>query len=136
MSRTERKGTPIPVADLPGLVGQEIGVSRWITVDQGAGVVFNRSTAIEFLKRRTASDNLQSAINNCSMAEQSACRIEVRPARELCERPDGPDYLVLNARVAGYDGIEWPLPPDFGPGRRSLFLYACGELARNEKSRR
>ena len=34
MSRTERKGTPTPVADLPGLVGQEIGVSRWIMVDQ------------------------------------------------------------------------------------------------------
>ena len=31
MSRTERKGTPTPVADLPGLIGQEIGVSRWIT---------------------------------------------------------------------------------------------------------
>ena len=34
MSRTERKGTPTPVADLPGLIGREIGVSRWITVDQ------------------------------------------------------------------------------------------------------
>lgn len=34
MSRTERKGTPIPVADLPGLVGEEIGVSGWIEVDQ------------------------------------------------------------------------------------------------------
>ena len=34
MSRTERKGTPTPVADLPGLIGQEVGVSRWITVDQ------------------------------------------------------------------------------------------------------
>ncbi|TAJ56719.1 MaoC/PaaZ C-terminal domain-containing protein, partial [Brevundimonas sp.] len=34
MSRTERKGTPTPVADLPGLIGHEIGVSRWITVDQ------------------------------------------------------------------------------------------------------
>ena len=34
MSRTERKGTPTPVADLPGLIGQEIGVSRWITIDQ------------------------------------------------------------------------------------------------------
>lgn len=34
MSRTERKGTPIPVADLPGRVGQEIGVSGWIEVDQ------------------------------------------------------------------------------------------------------
>ena len=34
MSRTERKGVPIPVADLPGLIGQDIGVSRWIVVDQ------------------------------------------------------------------------------------------------------
>jgi len=34
MSRTERKGLPTPVADLPGLIGQETGVSRWITVDQ------------------------------------------------------------------------------------------------------
>jgi len=34
MSRTERKGVPIPIADLPGLIGQEIGLSRWIEVDQ------------------------------------------------------------------------------------------------------
>ena len=34
MSRTERQGLPTPVADLPGLIGQEVGVSRWITVDQ------------------------------------------------------------------------------------------------------
>ncbi len=31
---TERKGTPIPTADLPGLIGTEIGVSRWFTLDQ------------------------------------------------------------------------------------------------------
>ena len=34
MSRTERKGAPTPVADLPGLIGQEIGVSRWFEIDQ------------------------------------------------------------------------------------------------------
>lgn len=34
MSRTERKGTPIPIADLPGLIGEEIGVSRWMEIDQ------------------------------------------------------------------------------------------------------
>lgn len=26
---------PIPVADLPGLIGREIGVSRWFEIDQG-----------------------------------------------------------------------------------------------------
>jgi len=34
MSRTERKGVPTPTADLAGLIGQEVGVSRWIEVDQ------------------------------------------------------------------------------------------------------
>ena len=34
MSRPERQGTPTPVADLPGLIGQEIGVSRWFEIDQ------------------------------------------------------------------------------------------------------
>ncbi|WP_417232915.1 MaoC family dehydratase [Brevundimonas sp.] len=34
MSRTERKGVPTPPAALAGLVGTEVGVSRWITVDQ------------------------------------------------------------------------------------------------------
>ncbi|WP_339932801.1 MaoC family dehydratase [uncultured Brevundimonas sp.] len=34
MSRTERKGVPTPPAALADLVGSEVGVSRWITVDQ------------------------------------------------------------------------------------------------------
>jgi len=34
MSRTERRGVPTPPATLAGLVGTEVGVSRWITVDQ------------------------------------------------------------------------------------------------------
>ena len=34
MSRTERKGVPTPTAALAGLVGTEVGVSRWILVDQ------------------------------------------------------------------------------------------------------
>ena len=34
MSQTERKGTPTPPAALAGLVGTEVGVSRWILVDQ------------------------------------------------------------------------------------------------------
>lgn len=113
-----------------------LGRPTWFSADQGAGIVFNRQTAIEYAERKIASSNLQSAMENCALAEQPACRIDARPARELCERRNGPDYLVLNARVDGYDGIEWPLPPVIGPYRQSLFLYACSELSGNEKSRR
>jgi hypothetical protein len=113
-----------------------LGRPTWFSIDQGAGIVFNRQTAIEYAGRKAASENLQSAIENCAMVEPPACRIGDRPARELCNRQDGPDYLVLNARVEGYAAVEWPLPPEIGPGRQSLFLYACREFAGNEKGRR
>jgi hypothetical protein len=113
-----------------------LGRPAWFSVDQGAGIVFNRETAIEYTRRRLASVDLQSAIENCAMVEQPSCRIESRPARELCERRDAPDYLVLNARIDGYATIEWPLPPAIGPGKQSLFLYSCRDLVRNEKGRR
>jgi hypothetical protein len=113
-----------------------LGRPTWFSDDQGAGIVFQRQTAIEFADRKLASRDLQSAIANCAMVEQPACRIDARPARDLCGRRDGPDYLVLNARVDGHSGIEWPLPPEIGPGRQSLFLFSCRELAGNEKGRR
>jgi hypothetical protein len=103
-------------------------------VDQGAGIVFNRATAIEYAMRKLASSELQSAIENCAMAGHPACRIDARPGRELCERRDAPDYLVLNARIDGHVAIEWHLPAEIGPGRQSLFLYSCRVLARIKKA--
>jgi hypothetical protein len=129
---------PGAVVFWPGPYGKAwiaLRTSTWFSVDQGAGVVFNRGTAIEFAQRDLASRALRSAIDNCAMVGQPGCRIDARPARGLCGRRDGPDYLVLNARIDGPATVEWPLPAEFGPGRQSLFLYDCRELARNEKGR-
>ena len=112
----------------PGPYGKTwlaLGSPSWISADQGAGIVFNRHTALEYVERRHVSKDLLSAIDNCANAEQAQCRIAPQFARGLCARLVGPDYLVLNASVDGYAAIEWPLPPDIGPGRRSLFLYDC-----------
>lgn len=118
----------------PGPYGKTwlaLGRPSWISADQGAGIVFNRYTALEYVERKHASKDLLSAIDNCANAEQAQCRIAPPFARGLCARREGPDYLVLNARVDGYVAIEWPLPSAIGPGRRSLFLYACREFAGN-----
>ena len=117
-----------------GRVWLVLNGQSWFSVDQGAGIVFNRATAIEYAMRKFASGELQSAIENCAMAGQPACRIDARPARELCERRDAPDYLVLNARIEGHAAIEWRLPPEIGPGRQSLFLYPCKALAGSKKA--
>jgi|CXWL01.1.fsa_nt_gi hypothetical protein len=112
----------------PGPYGKAwlaLGRPSWISADQGAGIVFNRHTAIEYVERRRVSKDLLSAVDNCANAKQEQCRIAPQFARGLCARREGPDYLVLNASVDGYAAIEWPLPPAIGPGRRSLFLYDC-----------
>jgi hypothetical protein len=130
---------PHAVVFWPGPYGKAwfaLGRPTWFSEDQGAGVVFNRETAIEYAKRELASRGLRSAIEACATVEQSSCRIDARVARELCDRAGGPDYLVLNARIEGYATVQWPLPPDIGPGRRVLFLYACNDLSGNEKGRR
>ena len=44
MSQTERKGTPTPIRDLPSLIGQDVGVSRWILVDQARIDAFAATT--------------------------------------------------------------------------------------------
>jgi hypothetical protein len=100
----------------------------WYSVDQGAGIVFNRETALRYAERGRASAALQSAIDHCALSERPDCRIDQRVARGLCNRPDGPDYLVLNARIDGRNAIEWRMPPEVTPGNPSLFLYACRDL--------
>jgi len=122
----------------PGSYGRTwlvLGKPTWFADDQGAGIVFHRDTAIQYASRKRAVHDLQSAMENCAMAAQPDCRIDARPARELCARQDGPDYLVLNARIDGYDAVEWTLPPESGLGSKSLLLYACRAFATKEKGR-
>jgi len=105
----------------------------WYSVDQGAGIVFSRGTALEFAARTYATLDLRTADMTCVFLSRAAdgkapCSIEPRLARALCERRDGPDYLVLHAPIAGRAAVEWRLPPEVGPAYRMLYLYACRDL--------
>lgn len=121
-----------------GRVWLALGTSTWFSVDQGAGIVFSRETAIEYERRKLRSRELRSALEFCAMAPSRDCRIDPRSVQALCELPGGPDYAMLNARIEGAAAIEWNLPPEIGPGRQALYLHACRELIsaaaiRNEK---
>jgi len=111
-----------------GRVWLALGVPTWFSVDQGAGIVFSRETAIEYDRRKLATRELRSAIESCALAPSSACRIDARSVKALCELRDGPAYAVLNGRIEGTAAVEWPMPPEIGPGRQVLYLYACRDL--------
>jgi len=111
-----------------GRVWLALGAPAWFSVDQGAGIVFSRETALEYDRRKRASRELRSAIAYCALAPSAACGIDPRSVQALCELPGGPDYAVLNARIKGPAAIEWPLPPEIGPGRQMLYLYSCRDV--------
>jgi hypothetical protein len=119
-----------------GRVWLVMGTPTWFSVDQGAGIVFSRETALEYDRRRLASGLLRSSIQHCEQVGPPRCDIDSRSVRELCALPGGPEYAVLNAPIDVRALAEWSLPPDIGPGAQALYLYACGELAGNEKGRR
>jgi hypothetical protein len=124
--------TPGAVVFWPGPHGRVwlvMGTPTWFSVDQGAGIVFSRDTAIEYDRRKIASRELRSSIESCASVASSSCRIDPGAVRALCEQHEGPDYVVLNARIAANEVIDWPMPPSIGPGRQTLYLYACRRLA-------
>jgi hypothetical protein len=111
-----------------GRVWLALGTPTWFSVDQGAGVVFSRETAIEYDRRKLATRDLRSAMSDCELAPAHACRIDPQSVRVLCGLHDGPDYAVLNGRIEGPVPVEWRLPPEIGPGQQTLYLYSCRDL--------
>lgn len=99
-------------------------VTAWFSVDQGAGVVFHRATAIAYRERHAATRGLVAAAENCAYA-QSTCQIEGRLVQELCDRADAPDFLVLGAPTQRPLLAARELPPALGPGRQQALLYRC-----------
>ena len=103
----------------------------WFSGDQGAGIVFNRATALDYAARRIESQALRIAIDNCEFVQEPLCRLDTRRARALCELKNGPDYLVLNGQTGTAARAEWPIPYYAGFGPAKLYLYACGDLTWN-----
>lgn len=114
-----------------GPVWIALRTATWFSVDQGAGIAFNRATAMEYGARKLASESLRGRIQNCAMAYPADCRIDLEVAAALCLwRGRGPDYLVLNGRVEGRGpSASWQTPAVTGPGRPTLYLYPCRDLA-------
>ncbi|HTQ78107.1 MAG TPA: hypothetical protein VMI15_08790 [Burkholderiales bacterium] len=106
-----------------------LGRPSWISADQGAGIVFNRETALEYARRQRAADALVAADADCSMQGVDPCKIGPSLPTQLCEDRGGPDYLVLLSRIEGRKSLDWPLPREVLRGPRALHLYSCADLS-------
>ncbi len=105
--------------------------ASWVSPNQGAGVVFDRGTALAYAERIEASEALIAELADCAMASPGPCAIEPALARQLCARSDAPDALIVNAPIHGAaGGLEWRLPGALQAGPPSRWLYRCTEIER------
>lgn len=104
---------------------------------QGAGVLFNRDTALIFGPRRELYRGINEDRDRCrtgallSRNREALARCDM-PARErletLCRQPDAPDFLALPDRLRSAPLATWR-PETHRDLPQTFFLYACAQLA-------
>ncbi len=105
-----------------------LGKPSWFSVDQGAGIVFSRATALEYAARERATRRLRASIASCATAGDGTCQVDAVAARQACAATNGPQSLVVNAPIDGFAGTPWQVPSESGTGTQRLLLYRCGDL--------
>jgi hypothetical protein len=101
---------------------------------QGAGLLFNRPTAVEFARRRPAVAPLGLQRELCDIvaalngqASHGECVPDQELIDDLCRFPQGPDFLVLPYRLARGVVAEWTFAAAH-PNPRTYFLYDCTHI--------
>ncbi|HOX89736.1 MAG TPA: hypothetical protein PLN55_09000 [Burkholderiaceae bacterium] len=103
---------------------------------QGAGLLFNRGTALEWDRRRGQIATKKLTQTRCfeGMVEDDdgACRWNGTQLLRACSIPGGPTHVVSPSRIAAYPSRDWELRHAVDHPK-SLHLYQCAEVrARKE----
>lgn len=114
-----------------GLLGSWVLLKHpcYLTDPQGAGLLFNRSTALEFMKRSSVFKRLTiqeavCAIQN-SLEGGDRCRIDEDLLDDVCSRSPGLGAFISESHFSGRVAAEWSLPLPDGQGGKSFYLYLC-----------
>jgi hypothetical protein len=110
-----------------------LGRASWVSPNQGAGIVFNRDTAMEFARRSAPAANLMSEQVRCRLAastaaESNACRPSQAAVEALCAFPQGPDFMVFDAPYPRGMVAWWNYRPGREAPPRRAFLYDCARV--------
>ncbi len=109
--------------------------ASYVSVDQGAGVLFSRRTAMEFQRRRDGFAALQMQTEVCrtmaALNREERDRHDCVPTEEvlgmLCAMSQGPDYMIFERRLSTGLVASWTFSAP-GYGQRSYHLYDCRQI--------
>lgn len=103
---------------------------------QGAGLLFNRGTAVMFGPRKEMYRRIKADYDNChagglmlkSRSAWFGCEMpSLDRLTDLCNQVDAPEFLVLAGRVSAAPLASWQ-PPSYRNAPQAYNLYACSQL--------
>jgi hypothetical protein len=112
-----------------------LGRPSYVSDTQGSGVLFNRATAVEFMRRRTVLGTMGLQKQICSLlrglngksAGEAECLPDQSVVDAMCKFPKGPDFLVLPLALPRGVIASWT----FAAAKtkdRTYYLYDCAKL--------
>jgi hypothetical protein len=112
--------------------------ANFFVKDQGAGLLFNRATAMEFDRRERATAGFELQHELCSavaaMTSQAGsrppgCAMSRESVIEVCSAPLHPDFLVFETPLSLPAVAEWhDMAASADASRHSFYLYSCARL--------
>jgi hypothetical protein len=99
---------------------------------QGSGLLFNRETAVEFVRRQKIFEPLElqetlcrmtAALNDQQRASTHDCAPTLALLKRMCRTERGPDFLIFERQLPGAVA-QWTLNTGSG-STRTWYLYDC-----------
>lgn len=128
-------GAQIFWLDQPAAVWSQLHRASYFSFLQGAGLLFNRGTAMEFKRREAIVAPLYFQRELCKVfataqalsdAEVPDCTPDIELVQDVCRAPGGPDFIVLEATLGRSVVGEIPLKAPMGG---KAYLHRCADLA-------
>jgi len=107
--------------------------ASFISENQGAGIVFNRGTALNFAARAKPMRGLMEQQAACQMAVEAAggtaeCQPQQSLVEAFCSLPVAPDFMVFDARYSRGLVATWDYQVVQGGALRTAYLYDCAKM--------
>ncbi len=119
----------------PWLLAQR---GNFLAYDQGAGLLFDRTTALEFIRRESLTEGVAIQHDICmkindltatATSPRPVCTPSLEVVREICHGTGGPDFLVFAGPLDAPAVAEWhDGPARAGRPAKSYYLYSCATL--------
>lgn len=108
--------------------------ASYFSYHQGAGLLFNRGTAEEFLAREAVVKplyfhkevcSLMAALQDDGGSTSDACTPSLELVKDVCRHPRGPDHIVLSSDYGRAAAARLPVAMT---DRKEVFIHACADL--------